>query len=209
MGYGDTWDQGSLDTLFGLSTYTPPSTGCLSLHLAPTLETDASISDTTAVIGYQPENGSKMTFKPRDTAEVHYSGSVTDNGDGTYTVELENSSGLTSSISAGFVQGNYVEVTPAESEDRINEPPLSTGYSRYEYPLGSSGWTRSGSEVTNDTGAKIGPASADWGLVTHTVLMSAETSGNLLFSAKASKYKVYSDYDGYEIYSGMLTITQD
>lgn len=209
MSYGDTWEQASLDTLFGISTYSAPSTGCAALHFAPPLETDAAISATTAVIGYQPDAGSEMTFKPRTTAETHYAGTVTDNGDGTYTITLEDSGGNASTISSGFSKDDYVEVEPAETSSRLNEPTDSSGYSRYTYPNDSSGWTRSGSEVTNDTTMEIGPATADWGLLTHAVYMSDETGGDLWAASKASKYKEYSDEDGWKIYPGMFTVTQD
>lgn len=67
-------------------------------------------------------------------------------------------------------------------------------------------FTVSGDTAANATAVEFGPASADWGTITHVAILDAATTGNLIAWAALSASKTVENTDTLEFASGELAL---
>jgi hypothetical protein len=100
--------------------------------------------------------------------------------------------------------------TGAPGDDaQANEIPTTEGYSRQA--LANPGdWTKTNHDQAENTAvARFGPATADWGDVSHASLWTAETGGLALWAGDLSEARTVLQDDEYELPAGEITAGAD
>ncbi len=101
--------------------WAPPSSVYLALHRATTLAAAVSSGASSIDVNDQVTQDAKLVLDPGQTAEeTVYAGSVSDNGDGTYTVSLVDSGGSGTTTSNSHDSGDNVKFEPRSGD--LTEP---------------------------------------------------------------------------------------
>ena len=93
---------------------------------------------------------------------------------------------------------------PGETGSQASEV-TGGGYARQPLTaaMGTAGATTG--TATNSQALTFGPATADWGTVTHMAIMDAATAGNMLMYAPVAQSKVMNTGDSTQIAVGALS----
>lgn len=176
MSFGDHLENGLLDHYFGNASFSAPSNYYVAAHIATTTADSSSSGDGTIDVNDEVATGAKVVIEPGQAAEeTDYAGTVTDNGDGTWTIDLESSDGSSTTLSSSHSSGVYVQHDPADDGTTVIEP--GDGYGRVS--TSSSDWNAaSNGTVDNANNITFPQASGDWGMVTHCAIYDASTGGN-------------------------------
>lgn len=116
---------------------------------------------------------------------------------------LEHTLGITSYTAPTTV---YLALFTSDPTDAGTGTEVSTGgYTRQSISFGTvaSGSVSSNADIT------FGPASANYGTVTHIGVYDASSAGNLLYHGSLSASKTIETNDSFVVESGDLTITLD
>ncbi|WP_058602327.1 phage tail fiber protein [Aureimonas ureilytica] len=81
------------------------------------------------------------------------------------------------------------------------------GYARYGITPGMAAADASAGTSSNTAAVTFGPASADWGTITHIAVMDAASGGNMLLYGALAVSKVINSGDSLQFAVGQLTIT--
>lgn len=103
----------------------------------------------------------------------------------------------------------YLALFTADTGLETNSPsaecqtPGANGYSRVALSFAAA----AGGSSATDTAATVGPATANWGTISHIAVMDATTGGNVLFYGAVTTSKTIETGDTFQISSGNLTVT--
>lgn len=115
-----------------------------------------------------------------------------------------------------FGKGNYAPPTiyvglstadPGDSGAGLSEP-TGNGYARVE-TTGADWNTAAGGLLDNGNMILLGPATGNWGTLTHFALFDAATGGHLLLHGALAQPKTIDSGDSARFASGELNITLD
>lgn len=103
----------------------------------------------------------------------------------------------------------YVSLhTATLNDDGTGTEVSAGGYARVAVSKATGSWDApSGGATANTNTITFGPASANWGTVTHFGIWDASTTGNLLFLGALSSSRTVNDGDSATFAAGALTIT--
>jgi hypothetical protein len=83
------------------------------------------------------------------------------------------------------------------------------GYARKAVTRNNTNWNGAAAgAIDNKAAIDFGTASADWGTVTHMAVLSADTSGTILYWADLTNSKIIQNGDPVVINAGALDITE-
>ena len=101
----------------------------------------------------------------------------------------------------------YVGLSTANPLDDASAlaEPAAGAYARVEV----TAWSRSGSEVDNDSAITFPTATDSWGTVTYGCLFDADSSGNLLLSFALDASKAVVNGDTVNFAAGQFNVTLD
>lgn len=94
---------------------------------------------------------------------------------------IGNAGGLPASTAAGSLYVALFTADPGEEGAQTNEATY-TGYARVAVARSGAGWTVSGNNVSNAAAVTFGECSAGTNTITHFAILTASTSGDMLFS---------------------------
>ena len=97
---------------------------------------------------------------------------------------------------------------PGETGSTIAEPATGDGYARVAVTFAAIQQATDPSSMSNDAEVAFGPATADWGAITHFAVFDAATGGNMLRHAALSAPVTINDADSATFAVGALTIAQ-
>jgi hypothetical protein len=104
----------------------------------------------------------------------------------------------------------FVALFTAAPNDAGGGTEVSGGsYARVNVATGTAQWTRTGSTVTNDNPITFPTASGSWGTITHVAVMSASTSGTLLWHGALATSRTVGSGDTFAFPAGQLSFTLD
>ena|SRR6218665_920487 len=83
----------------------------------------------------------------------------------------------------------------------------STGYARQAATASMNATNATTGLSDNSTAITHGPASADWGTITHISIEDASTAGNMLLKGAATASRTIQTGDSYQLATGQLAIT--
>ena len=99
--------------------------------------------------------------------------------------------------------------TSDPTDDDTGTEVSGGGYSRQEVTFSSPIAKDGRTEISNDTEIVFGPATEDWGTVTHVGLRDASTGGNLLYYGPLTVPHTVSTDQQLRFAVGGLTLTLD
>lgn len=97
---------------------------------------------------------------------------------------------------------------PSEGSSTVAEPAVSDGYSRTQVTFGAVQVGGDTSSISNSADVEFGPATADWGAITHFAIFDAATGGTMLRHAPLSAPVSINNGDSATFAVGALTIAQ-
>lgn len=97
---------------------------------------------------------------------------------------------------------------PGEAGTGIAEPAGADGYARVAVTFGGIASGTDAATMSNDIDVAFGPATADWGDITHFAVFDAATAGNMLRHASLSAPVTINNGDSATFAVGALTIAQ-
>jgi hypothetical protein len=99
-------------------------------------------------------------------------------------------------------------VDPTDTGSHTNEVSVtSTGYARQSITSSMNATNATSGLSDNATAITHGPATADWGTITHIGIEDATTSGNMLLHGAATASRTIQVGDSYQLAAGQLAIT--
>ena len=84
-----------------------------------------------------------------------------------------------------------------------------TGGSYARKVTAAGNWTRTGSEISNNTEMAFVTATANWGTITAFALMDAASGGNFLYWGELTADKAVDSGDTARFAAGELDVTED
>lgn len=207
MSFGDHLENGLLDHYFGNSSFSAPSNYYVAAHIATTTADSSTAGDSNIDLNNEVAVGAKLVIEPVASAEeTHYAASVSDNGDGTWTVGLESSDGSSTTLSNDHASGVYVKHDPADDGTTVMEP--ADGYGRVS--TASADWnSASNGELDNASNITFPQSTGDWGLVTHCAIYDASTGGNFDIWGELGSPREILNGDTLQLPAGDATVTLD
>lgn len=97
---------------------------------------------------------------------------------------------------------------PAEDGSTIAEPAGPDGYARVLVTFGGPQQGTDAATISNDVAVAFGPATGDWGDMTHFAVFDAATDGNMLRHAALSAPVTINSGDSATFAVGALIISQ-
>jgi hypothetical protein len=97
---------------------------------------------------------------------------------------------------------------PSEASNTIAEPAASDGYTRVLVDFGAVVAGADTSSISNTIEVEFGPASADWGAISHFAIFDQASGGNMLRHAPLSAPVTINNGDSATFAVGALTIAQ-
>lgn len=94
---------------------------------------------------------------------------------------------------------------PGEAGSTSNEVGSGIGYTRQELTSRVSAADATAGTAQNTAAITFGPATNDWGTITHAGIMDAATGGNMLFYAPLAEPKTFATGDSTQYAAGGLT----
>lgn len=93
---------------------------------------------------------------------------------------------------------------PLEDGSGLDEPSVSFGYLRESITFSAPGSTASGTPIVSDGPYVLGPATSDWGLITHAAVFGDGT--NQLFQGPMAVQRTLLEDDAFAVQVGALTL---
>ncbi len=97
---------------------------------------------------------------------------------------------------------------PGEVGTSISEPAGAHGYARVAVSFSAVAQGADEATISNDTEVAFGPATDDWGAITHFAIFDAATAGNMLRHSDLSAPVTLNNGDSATFAVGALTIAQ-
>lgn len=95
---------------------------------------------------------------------------------------------------------------PGEAGALTNEVSAG-GYARRPLTASMAAADTTAGTSSNTAAITFGPATADWGSITHVAVMDASTGGNALLYGALAVSKVINNGDSLQVAAGQLTLT--
>lgn len=95
---------------------------------------------------------------------------------------------------------------PGEAGSTAAEIPAGRGYTRQNFTTVAGATDINTGIAQNTTAFSFGPATDDWGIVTHAAVMDAATGGNMLLYGPLAEPKPFSSGDSTQYPAGGYTI---
>jgi len=104
----------------------------------------------------------------------------------------------------------YVALSTAAPSEAggVTEPAVVDGYARASVTFGAVQQGADAATISNDAEVSFGPASADWGDITHFAIFDAATGGNMLRHSTLSAPVTINSGDSATFAVGALTLAQ-
>lgn len=83
----------------------------------------------------------------------------------------------------------------------------STGYARQNLTTAMAAASSTTGQALNEDVITFGPASADWGVITHVAICDAATAGNVLVSAALNSSRNIQTGDSFQFAASQLSLT--
>lgn len=123
---------------------------------------------------------------------------------------LGDATGVRGSTTAGSLYVSLHTADPGEAGDQTTSETTYTGYARVAVARSSSGWTISGSQISNNAAVTFGACTAGTPTITHFgVGRDSSGAGELLYSGALTSSLAVSPGITPEFAAGQLTITED
>lgn len=97
---------------------------------------------------------------------------------------------------------------PGEDGSSMTEPAALDGYGRVAVTFAAVQQGADAATMSNDAAVAFGPASANWGDITHFAIFDAATAGNMLRHSALSAPVTINSGDSATFAVGALTIAQ-
>lgn len=121
---------------------------------------------------------------------------------------IGDASGLQPSGAAGSLYVALFTSDPGEAGSQANEAAY-TSYARVAVARSAGGWTVSGNQVSNTSAVTFPQATGGSETITHFGIMTASSSGDMLYSGALTASLAVSNGITPEFATGQLTITED
>jgi len=178
-----------LDHVLKTAAYTQPTNIYVGVHIATTLASAGTATDTTISVTHAMALHAKLVVDPGGASEeTFYVGAIS--GSGPYTVTLEDINGDADALANSHSSGVKVKFDPSGSASTKLEPGAGS-YARTLHNAWNAAADLSdelnSSEATNDGSVALAQATgAAWGLATHVLLFDASSGGNVLARGELS-----------------------